>query len=252
MTTVGGYRIRKKIRGWVGDISTKTADIIRGCNKVKMECEEKRMDKPKDVEEYISVHKSAVDQNPDCGNSHYNLAVGYVGQRRLEEAERELHAALECSPNLAEAYVLLGGICLNRGDLDGCLNFNRKAVQVRPGFSEGYGNIGFVELQRGNVDEAIKNFERATTFNFRYVQAFANLGNAYLMKGLVEEAIAANQKAIKLAPDFAPAHNNLTIAYLEKGEFALAIEHCDKAVALGFDVAAPIRQEIDEHRAKLK
>ncbi|MCK7512478.1 MAG: tetratricopeptide repeat protein [Desulfobacterales bacterium] len=157
-----------------------------------------------------------------------------MGQRRFEEAERELHAALECSPSLAEAYVLLGGICLSRGDLDGCLDYNRKAVQVRPGFSEGYGNIGFVELQRGNVDEAIKNFERATTFNFRYVQAFANLGNAYLMKGLVDEAIAANQKAVTLAPDFAPAHNNLAIAYLEKGEYALAVEHCDKAVALGY------------------
>ena len=72
------------------------------------------------------------------------------------------------------------------------------------------------------------------------------------MKGMVEEAIAANQKAVTLAPDFAPAHNNLTIAYLEKGEYALAVEHCDKAIALGYDVAAPLRQEIEEHRAKLK
>jgi tetratricopeptide (TPR) repeat protein len=69
---------------------------------------------------------------------------------------------------------------------------------------------------------------------------------------MVEEAIAANQKAVTLAPDFAPAYNNLTIAYLEKGEYALAVEHYDKAVALGFDVAPPIRQEIENHRAKLK
>ena len=173
---------------------------------------------PKDADEYIAIQKAAVGQNPECGNSHYNLAVGYLGQRRLEEAERELHAALECSPGLAEAYVLLGGICLNRGDLEGCLAHNRKAVQVRPGFSEGYGNIGFVELQRGNVDEAI----------------------------------AANHKALKLAPDFAPSHNNLTIAYLEKGEYALAVEHCDKAIALGYDVAPQIRQEIEEHRRNVK
>ena len=52
------------------------------------------MDKPKDVDEYISTHKSAVDQNPECGNSHYNLAVGYVGQRRFEEAERTAQRAL--------------------------------------------------------------------------------------------------------------------------------------------------------------
>ena len=230
--------------------------MTRTSNTIKLNLKpwyrEEKMTLPKDADEYISIQKAAIGQNPECGNSHYNLAVGYLGQRRVEEAERELQTALECSPSLAEAYVLLGGICLSRGDLDGCLAHNRKAVQVRPGFSEGYGNIGFVELQRGNVDEAIKNLERATTFNFRYVQAFANLGNAYLMKGMVNEAIEANQKAITLAPDFAPAYNNLTIAYLEKGEYDLAVEHCDKAVALGYDVALPIRQEIEEHRANLK
>jgi tetratricopeptide (TPR) repeat protein len=66
----------------------------------------------------------------------------------------------------------------------------------------------------------------------------------------VEEAIAANQKALTLAPDFAPAHNNLTIAYLEKGDYGLAIEHCEKALAHGYDVAQPIRQEIEAYRAK--
>ncbi len=206
---------------------------------------------PKNVDEYIETHKAAVEKNPECGTSHYNLAVGYLGQKRLAEAERELHEAIECSPSLAEAYVMLGGICLSRGDLEGCLSYNQKAVKVRPGFSEGYGNIGFVELQRGNIDEAIKNLERATYFNFRYIQAFANLANAYLMKGRIDDAIEANQKALKLAPDFAPAHNNLAIAYLEKGEFARAVEHYDQAVAGGYDVAAQIRQEIEEHRSRL-
>jgi tetratricopeptide (TPR) repeat protein len=210
------------------------------------------MSLPKDVNEYTAIQKSAVEKNPECGNSHYNLAIGYIGQKRYEEAEKALHDALECSPNLAEAYVMLGGICLSRGDLDACLEYNRKAVRVRPGFSEGYGNIGFVELQRGNVDEAIKNLERATVFNFRYIQAFANLGSAYLMKGMVDEAIAANQKALTLAPDFAPAHNNLAIAYLEKGEYALAVEHGDKAIQFGYDVAPQIRQEIEEHRRNLQ
>ncbi len=210
------------------------------------------MEKPNSVAEYIARQKQAVDKNPECGNAHYNLAVGYLGQRRLEEAERELLEAIECSPNLAEAYVLMGGICLRRGDLDGCLSWNRRAIQVRPGFSEGYGNIGFVELQRGNVDEAIRNLERATFFNFRYIQAFANLGAAYLMKGRIDEAIEASHKALALAPDFAPAHNNLAIAYLEKGEFALAVQHCDQAIAHGYEVAEPIRREIEEHRARLQ
>jgi len=34
---------------------------------------------PKDVNEFIQQHEAAVAQNPECGNSHYNLAVGYMG-----------------------------------------------------------------------------------------------------------------------------------------------------------------------------
>jgi tetratricopeptide (TPR) repeat protein len=195
----------------------------------KIPFEGKRMTKSKNVEDYIARQRAGIAQNPECGTSHYNLAVGLMGQKKYDEAEKELLEALECSPS------------------DGCLKYNKMAVKARPGFSEGYGNIGFVELQRGNVDEAIKALERATAFNFRYVQAFANLANAYLMKGRLDESIENNLKAIKLQSNFAPAHNNLAIAYLEKGDYQQAAEHCNKAVELGYEVAAEILSEIERH-----
>jgi tetratricopeptide (TPR) repeat protein len=216
------------------------------------------MDKPQNAEEYIAMQRQAIAQNPECGNSHYNLAVALIGQKKYDEAEKHLYEAIENSQGLAEAYVALGGISLHRGDMEGCLMNNRMAVKAKPGFSEGWGNIGFIELQQGNIgfielqqgniDEAIKALEKATTFNFRYIQAFTNLANAYLMKGRIDDSIEASHKALELHPDFAPAHNNLVIAYLEKGENDLAVEHCDKAVALGYDVAPQILKEIEECR----
>ncbi len=203
------------------------------------------MAKAKNVEEYIAWQKAAIAKNPECGTSHYNLAIGLIGQKKYDEAESQLYEAIECSPSLAEAYVALGGICLQRGDLDGCLEYNKMAVKARPGFSEGYSNIGFVELQRGNIDGAIKALKRATAFNFRNVQAFANLANAYLAQNRVEESIETNLKALKLQPTFAPAHNNLAIAYLEKGDYHLAIQHCDKAKELGYAVPPGILAKID-------
>ncbi len=206
------------------------------------------MEKAKNVEEYINRQRAAVAANPECGTSHYNLAVGLLGQRKFDEAEKELHEALENSPTLAEAYVQLGGICLSKGDLDGCLHYNIQATKTRVGFSEGYSNIAFVQLQQGKVDEAIKNLEKAITHNSNFIQAYTTLANAYLMKGLVDESIAANQKALKIEPEFAVAHNNLTIAYLEKGENAKAVEHFDRAKELGFEVAPEIAKEIDTYR----
>jgi tetratricopeptide (TPR) repeat protein len=205
-------------------------------------------EKPKSADEYIAEQKNAVSQNPECGTSHYNLAVALMGKQRFDEAEHHLHEAIDCSPTLAEAYIQLGALSYRRGDLEGCLRYNQQAVKTRPGFSEGHGNIGFVHLQMGNVDDAIKSLERATHFNFRFVQAYTSLATAYLIKGQVDESIEACQNALKIEPNFPIAHNNIAIAYMEKGNFPLAIQHADKAVELGYEVAPQILDELKAYR----
>ena len=210
------------------------------------------MPQSKNTEEYIARQKHLIAQNPDCGTSHYNLAVALLGLKRYEEAEKELHEAIGCSPNLAEAYVQLGGICLKRGDLDGCMAYNQQAVKARAGFSEGWGNIGFVHLQRGEIEEAIRALKKAITYNVNFIQAYATLANAYLMKGLVDESIQASLKVLELEPAFAVAHNNLAIAYLEKGDYGPALEHIDRALDLGFQVAPQLLKEVEAYRNKAK
>ncbi|MFO8113019.1 MAG: tetratricopeptide repeat protein [Desulfosalsimonadaceae bacterium] len=207
------------------------------------------MAQARNVHEYIEKQRAAVAGNPECGTSHYNLATALLGLRKFDEAEMELKEAIRCSPTLAEAYVQLGGICLQRGDLDGCLTYNQQSVKVRAGFFEGYGNIGFVQLQKGNVDEAIFALEKAIRFNPNFIQAIATLANAYLMKGDVDKSIELNRQALDVDPAFPFAHNNLAISYLEKGEYALARKHCEEAVALGFEVAPEIRREIEKGSA---
>jgi len=206
------------------------------------------MPKAKNVEEYIAMQRTGIAVNPDCGTSHYNLAAGLIGQKKFDEAEKELHAAVDCSPSLAEAYVQLGGICLQRGDLDGCLEYNKQATKARAGFFEGYANMGFVHLQRGEVEEAVASLKKALTFNSKFIQAHSTLASAYLMSGLIDESIEASLKVIELDPAFAIAYNNLAIAYLEKGEYDKAVENCDKAIKFGYGVAPEILKEIDNHR----
>ncbi len=214
--------------------------------------------KPSDSDEYIAQLKSQITDNTECGNNHYNLAVALMGKQEYDEAEKALHDAVECSPNLAEAYVLLGGICLQRGDIEGCLRYNRYAVKARAGFAEGYGNIGFVLLQlvdgknpeedQEKIDSAIKNLRKAVVHNAKFVQAFTTLGNAYYMKGLLDEGIKANLEAVKIQPEFPIAHNNLCVGYLEKKDYEKAIEHCDIAISLGYEVAEELKAELAPHR----
>ncbi|MDD9301585.1 MAG: tetratricopeptide repeat protein [Desulfobacter sp.] len=213
---------------------------------------------PKNADEQIAMLRNALAQNTECGTTHYNLAVALMGKQEYTEAEQVLHDALECSPTLAEAYVLLGGICLQRGDLEGCFRFNQRATKARAGFAEGYGNMAFVLLQlvdgkdekedEEKVDKAIKNLKKAIIHNKNFVQAFTTLGTAYFMKGLVEEGIKANLEALEVQPQFPIAHNNLAVAYLQNKDYEKAILHCDKAVELGFEVAPDLLKELASHR----
>jgi len=203
------------------------------------------MPRAKNVDEFIAQQRQALAGNPECGTTHYNLGVALLGKQQYGEAEKAFLEAIDCSPSLAEAYVQLGALCLKRGDLDGCLDWNKRAVKARPGFSEGYGNIGFVHLQKGELEEAIKALKRATAFNFRFVQGYTTLSTAYLMNDQVDEAIEACLNALKAAPDFPVAHNNLAIAYLEKGDRGKARAHIQRAVELGYEVAPQILKELD-------
>ncbi len=201
---------------------------------------------PPNVEEYIAVQRAAIASNPECGTSHYNLAVGLLGQKNYEEAEKELLEAIDCSPTLAEAYVLLGGIALQRGDLEGCLSFNKRAINVRAGFSEGWGNIGFVNLQLGRVDDAIHALEKAISYNPKFIQAVSTLANAYLMQNDLDKSIELNFRALEIDPGFAIAHNNLAISYMEKGDKELATTHFAKATEMGYATAPELLADLEK------
>lgn len=206
------------------------------------------MTKARNAEEYIAMQREALAGNSECGATHYNLAVALIGQKKYEEAESHLHEAISCSPGLAEAFVQLGGICLQRGDVEGCLHYNMRSTKSRAGFAPGYANMGFIELQRGEVDKAIKHLQKAIVHNSKFVQAYTTLGNAYFMKGLVDEAIEANLKAIEIQPDFPIAYNNLAVAYLEKEAYEKAIINADKASEMGYEVSEEMMQELAAHR----
>ncbi|WP_320044451.1 tetratricopeptide repeat protein [uncultured Desulfobacter sp.] len=213
---------------------------------------------PKNADEQIAKLRHALVQNAECGTTHYNLAVALIGKQEFAEAEKVLHDAIDCSPTLAEAYVQLGGICLQRGDIEGCFRFNQRATKARAGFAEGYANMGFVLLQlvdgkdakedEEKVDKAIKNLKKAIIHNKNFVQAYTTLGTAYFMKGLVEEGIKANLQALSVEPKFPIAHNNLAVAYLQLEDYKRAIEHCDVAVDLGFEVNPAMLDELAPHR----
>ena len=100
-------------------------------------------DRYENLDEYIADLRAALSQNDGCANHHYNLGVALLSKGDFVAAEESFLAAVRNSSHLAEAYVQLGGICLQRGDLEGCLRYNEEAANCRAKFPVPWSNIGF-------------------------------------------------------------------------------------------------------------
>lgn len=191
--------------------------------------------KATNTDEFIAELKARLADNADCGVTHYNLGTAYVAQGRLIEAEAELLRAIECSPTMAEAYVQLGGLAMNKGDLDRCLEMNEKAATHWPHFAVPYGNMGFVFMQKGELDKAEKALKRAIKLDPKFLQALATMASLKYMQGDLDGAADMSQKALTAQPQFGPAYNNLALVAFERGDAKAARELLDKAIATGFE-----------------
>ena len=200
-----------------------------------------------DLDEYIADLKAEIADNEQCANHYYNLGLALLTKRDFIAAEEAFLNAVRNSPHLAEAYVQLGGICLERGDLDGCLRYNEESSNCRAKFPVPWSNIAFVHLQRGEPDKAITALNKAHKWDPNFVQAQNALATAYFMKGDSEACETQCLSIIKKEPAFAPAWNNLALAYFDRGEFAKAKEAADKAQELGFEVSEGFLEELKAH-----
>ena len=164
--------------------------------------------------------------------------------RHVARAEEALLNAVRNSPHLAEAYVQLGGICLERGDLEGCLRYNEEAAQCRAKFPVPWSNIAFVHLQRGEPDKAITALKKALKWDPDFVQAKNALTTAYYMQGDFEACEKLCKEILEKEPAFAPAWNNMALAQFDLGKYAEARQSAAKAAELGFEVPEGFLEEL--------
>ena len=201
-----------------------------------------------DIDEYIADLKKEIVDNEQCATHCYNLGLALLSKRDFVGAEEALLNAVRNAPRLAEAYVQLGGICLERGDLDGCLRYNEEAANCRAKFPIPWSNMAFVHLQRGDPDKAIAALDRALRWDPDFIQAKNALATARYMKGDFKACETLCREILKKEPGFAPSWNNLALALFDQGEYEQAIEACDKARELGFDVPQGFLEDLSPYR----
>src|SRR5207244_4440938 len=97
---------------------------------------------------------------------HSDLAVRLKAARRLQEAEREYHKAIELEPGYSTAHNELGGLLANSGRLAEAEAEFRKAIDLaNPSSEVGRLNLAMLMTRAGRLTEAETEYRKVLDVN---------------------------------------------------------------------------------------
>jgi protein O-mannosyl-transferase len=148
----------------------------------------------------IALWEDAARKSPALVRPHQNLGLYFSVQGRLEDARRELTAALALAPENAELHNNLGTVYKKLGAYDLAIQEYTTVLKLAPGDAMARYNLGNVYLSLGKIPEAIREYEAAVTFIPDYDEVHNNLGIAYQKSGLTNDAIREFNRALQINP----------------------------------------------------
>jgi len=158
------------------------------------------------------VHNSSIPFLQVAGVSEYNQGLHYQKTNQDELAEQQYKLAIQNNSDLAEAYLNLGVIYLNRTWYDGAEQMTNKCISIlqrtqktiieggtlRQTFSIAYNNLGAVEMGR-TLQSEIK-------FNYPLAKKHWKLGMAFYHKAI--ELDPMNSQAQASIQNFKDAYSD--------------------------------------------
>lgn len=159
-------------------------------------------------EEEAHAHfESAARINPRDPMSHSNLGTYYETHNQIREAVREYEAAVAMTSDpglLAQTYANLGAAYRGLGDDERAETSYNHALQYNPNQSNAWLGLGLIAKNQGNLVEAITDISRSIELQ-PTARSFLALGDALRQSGKSLEALTAYEQATKIAPSLAEA-----------------------------------------------
>jgi len=156
-----------------------------------------------------AAYRRAVEADPTSYWARKSLALTLHELGRVDEAERELTAALELDPS--ESGLPASGVARERARLVYAL--------------------GGIAANRGHLEEALERFGHAAKLDPAYAEPHVQLGNLLGRSGRLVEALAAFGRALELDPGLSEARLQRATTLMDLGRFAEAVPDLERYVA---------------------
>jgi tetratricopeptide (TPR) repeat protein len=166
--------------------------------------EAKRDIEKKDFTAAIDPLQKFIADQPDVAYGHFELAYVYTALQRSTEARTEYERAIALDPKMAEAYLDLGILFIERDPAVAVPNL-RKAVELLPSQSRPRYLLGVAEEKSGDLSAAAKSFEGAYSLDSHNPDPVLHLANLYLRLNRPAEAEAKFRTILQTQPDNGPA-----------------------------------------------
>ena len=148
-----------------------------------------------------TLFRDAAEKIPRAFLAQNNLGGILLERGEVEEARRRFEAALAAAPDFPEALVNMGLVAEHEGKLGEAEARYRRALAIDPAFADAHNNLGIVLARSGNMEGAIAAFRKAVAHRKEFPRASYNLGVALLAVGRRAEGVEALERAVSLSPE---------------------------------------------------
>jgi len=186
-------------------------------------------------------------------DSGIHLQIGFVlrSQKRSDEALVEFDNATQLQPNFPDGYHNRAIIFQEKGDINGAIREERKAVAADPLSLTSRWNMYNLLKKKGDIDGGIAQLREAVRLNPDNNFAVTWLADALVSGGDLDGAIEVLRQAIVRTPNSALYHMHLAQFLDGKGDFTEALSEYQQVVGLSGD-DPKIEKAMKQDRARLK
>lgn len=156
-----------------------------------------------------------------------------IGEKKYDEAVRELDQAIETDPDNPRGYIDFGNLLIAMGESQRAPAFFNKALELMPDIAEASFGLGNACFEQGQYEDAAKHFEQAQMKGLSDNNLYYMIGRTAQQLHRNAQALAAFQRAVEL--DDADT--------VSRFQYALALAHFGQLDAAEQELYRVIDQE---------